>query len=207
MAEKTIPQEFLGDTLVSKATIIAREKALAEKIQKDLAGRHPILLCVKEGARFFFDDLCALLEAAEYPFQRAYVKTSSYAGNLSSGKVMIEGYRGPSVYGRTVVIVEDIIDTALTVKALAHHLREQGAVRVETCVLLFKKRPMNLLWRMTGLRKRFGYPRIRYVGSFIDNHFVVGKGLDYDDYGRTHEAVYKLMTKGQEWVDQQNKKA
>ena len=204
MADKLIPHQYLGDVLVSKESIRAREAALAERIRKDLAGMHPILLCVKEGARFFFDDLCALLEEAEYPFERAYVKASSYYGNESAGQVDIAGYRGPNVYGRTIVIVEDIIDTAVTIKALASHLREKGAVRVETCVLLFKKRMVNWLWRMTGLRNTFGFPRIRYVGCFIDNHFVVGKGLDYDDFGRAHEAVYKLMKDGQEWVDQQN---
>lgn len=206
MPEKLIPHQYLGEVLVSQVTIRSRENELAEKIRRDLAGMHPILLCVKEGARFFFDDLCALMEEADFPHERAYVRTSSYSGNKSSGQVNITDYRGPNVYGRTIVIVEDIIDTALTVRALANHLREQGAVRVETCVLLFKKRPANLLWRMTGLRRAFGFPRIRYVGTAIADHFVVGKGLDYDDFGREHDAVQVLLPDGQLWVDQQNSK-
>ena len=205
MTDKLIPHQYLGDVLVSKDAIRSREMILAERIQKDLAGMHPIFLCVKEGARFFFDDLCALLEEAEFPFERAYVKTSSYAGSKSKGQVDITGYRGPNVYGRTIVIVEDIIDTALTVKALANHLEKKARFAWKHAYCYLKKRPKNLLWRLTGLRKQFGFPRIRYVGSTIGNHFVVGKGLDYDEFGRTHEAVYKLLVEGQHWVDRQNK--
>jgi len=205
MREKLIPATLLGEVIVTKAQIEVKEVELTSRITRDLAGQNPIILCVKEGARYFFDDLCAQLQDQDFQFERAWIKTSSYDGNASVGNVTITDYQGPPLENRTVVIVEDIIDTALTVKVLADHLYKNGAVRVETCALLFKKRRQNWLWRKIGLCPLFGYPRIRYVGFFMDDHFVVGKGLDYDDYGRAHEEVSILLPDGQKWVDGENK--
>jgi len=207
MSEKLIPESLLGDVIVTKEQIEAREAVLADQLVCDLDGQNPIMLCVKEGARFFFDDLCEQMQERSFQFERAWIKTSSYFGNASVGNVTIKDYQGPDLTGRTVVIVEDIIDTALTVKALADHLYQSQAAQVETCALLFKKRRQNWLWRKTGLRAVFRYPRIRYIGFFMGDHFVVGKGLDYDDYGREFKAVHVLLPDGQKWVDGKNKRA
>lgn len=207
MSEKLIPESLLGDVIVTKEEIAIRAKVLADQMRRDLDGLNPIMLCVKEGARFFFDDLCDLMKKESFQFEQAWIKTSSYFGNASVGNVTIKDYQGPDLAGRTVVIVEDIIDTALTVKALADHLYQSRAARVETCALLFKKRRQNWLWRKTGLRAVLGYPRIRYVGFFMGDHFVVGKGLDYDDYGREFNEVHVLLPDGQKWVDGKNNRA
>ena len=205
MKEMQVPGELLGDVVLSRKAITVAEKRLAEKIIMDYAGTVPIVMCVKEGAKYFFDDLCKLLNTADFAYEKAWIATSSYEKNTSSGKVRIGSYEGPSVKRRRVIVVEDIIDTALTIRKLMDHLTMEGAHSVDACTLLFKKRPQNLFWRLMGLRACLGMPRIRYVGAFIPDKFVVGKGLDYDGYGRIGEAVRILPLAGQAWVDEQNR--
>ena len=200
-----IPGDKLGKVIISKEYIEAREARLVEAICRDHADANPILMCVKEGAKYFFDDLCWLLEQKDFKFEKAWITTSSYSGNSSTGSVQVSDYQGPDMADRHVIIVEDIVDTALTIKMLADYLRTQGVAGFDMCALLFKKRKQNLLWRIMGLRSCFGFPKIRYVGAFIDNHFVVGKGLDYDNYGRGYEEVCILLPEGQAWVDEQAK--
>lgn len=205
MNAHSIPGELLGEVLISKQKIIEREHTMADLIIKDNLDTNPIFLCVKQGAKYFFDDLCKILENKELIFDKAWISISSYERNASSGKVNVGEYSGPNLEGRKVIIVEDIIDTALTLKKLIRYLESEGVSEQDVCALLFKKRPENLFWRILGLRSCFGLPRIRYLGAFIPNYFVVGKGLDYADYGRTEEAVHILPPEGQAWVDEQLK--
>lgn len=205
MDARLIPEDLLGDVILSKEHIEEREAWLANAICRDHTDTNPIIMCVKEGAKYFFDDLCALLEKQGLDFERAWITTSSYERNASTGSVHVGGYTGPDLQGRVVIIIEDIIDTALTIKVLAAHLISEGVSGHDTCALLFKKRLKNLLWRLMGLRSSFGYPRIKYVGAYIGDFFVVGKGLDYDNYGRGYEDVRILLPEGQAWVDAQSK--
>ena len=114
-----IPGDMLGEVIISKAYIEEREARLVDAICRDHADANPILMCVKEGAKYFFDDLCRLLEEKEFKFEKAWITTSSYSGNASTGSVQVRDYQGPDMAGRHVIIVEDIVDTALTIKMLA----------------------------------------------------------------------------------------
>ena len=206
MKEFSIPGELLGEVVLSENDIRTAEERLAERIMVDFAGQVPVIMCVKEGAKYFFDDLCALLDASKFNYEKAWIVTSSYYGNTSSGNVRVGSYEGPSVKYRNVIVVEDVIDTALTMKRLMQHMADEGAQGVDACALLFKKRPQNLIWRIFGLRAGLGMPHIRYTGAYIPNQFVVGKGLDYDGYGRAGTEVRVLPPAGQAWVDAQKGK-
>ena len=206
MQLQPIPEDLLGTVLVPKKLIIERENTLAEQIYQDNIKSFPVLLCVKEGAKYFFNDLCDLLSSKKLKFDKAWISTSSYEKGESTGDVKISEYTGPDLKGRKVIIIEDIIDTALTIKRLVTHLESQGISLYEVAVLLFKKRPQNLVWRLFGLRACFGMPRIKYVGFQIPKKFVVGKGLDYENFGRKGEEIRVLTQKGQYWVDEQKGK-
>jgi hypoxanthine phosphoribosyltransferase len=162
--------EALGDVLVTEAELSARVAELAEEISRDYEGREPFLMGVLKGAVFFLADLT---RAIEVPCEIDFMAVSSY-GSLtdSSGVVRILKDLEAPIEGRDVLIVEDIVDSGLTLNYLLRSLRSRNPRSLEVCALLVK----------SG-RSKVDLP-IRYVGFEIPDRFVVGYGLDLDQRHR-----------------------
>jgi len=170
----------------------------------DYVGLKPIFLCLREGAVPFHRDLTNELQKLSFPFESGWLKTHHhYAGTEGSGQVQLFPYEGPPLKNRLVVIVEDIIDSSETIIRVCEFLDQQGVSQRNICTLLFKERPENIGWRNTGLNGYEHLPEVRHVGLFIEPLFVVGYGLDYNQYGRDGEEVRTLTIQGQAWVDEQ----
>ena len=150
---------------------------LARSLDADYEGKNPLFIVVLKGAFLFAAELFKHLGSA---CEVTFVRLSSYQSLESSGKVkQIIGLE-ESVQGRHVVIVEDIVDTGLTMAQLTAQLSQKGAASVEIATLLHKP---------DALRENVS---IRYLGFTIENRFVVGFGLDYEEQGRNLPGVYVL---------------
>ena len=143
----------------------ARVAELGEEISSDYAGRDLLLVGVLKGAVFFMADLMRQLTV---PCEVDFMAISSYgAASDSSGVVRILKDLDSSIEGRHALIVEDIIDSGLTLQYLLRNLKARNPASLEACALLTKPE-----------RRRVELP-IRYVGFEIPNRFVIGYGLDY----------------------------
>jgi hypoxanthine phosphoribosyltransferase len=151
---------------------------MADKINRDLKDKNPLMVCILNGSFMFSADLMKLIE---FPCQISFVKLASYEGMGSTGKVKeLIGFN-EELKGRTVVLLEDIVDTGVTVENSVEQLLQTGASEVIVATLLYKpeacKRDIKL----------------DYVGMEIPNDFIVGYGLDYNGYGRNLPDIYSLV--------------
>jgi hypoxanthine phosphoribosyltransferase len=122
-----------------------------------------------------------LLKKIEVPCEVSFVKLTSYAGTKSTEKVrQLIGFN-EDITGRTIIIVEDIIDSGITMENVLGQLEKMGAVDVRIATLLFKPEAFQKSYK------------IDYVGIDIPNDFIVGYGLDYDSQGRNLKDIYKII--------------
>ena len=154
---------------IHEAEIKRRVKALAEQMSKDLEGKNPIFLAVLNGAFIFAADL---LREMTIPCEISFVKLASYQGTTSTGKVKEVFGVNENLSGRTVVIVEDIVESGQTMKQMIESLGTRNPTSVHICSLFFK--PEKLKEELT----------LDYVAFNIPDDFIVGYGLDYDGLGR-----------------------
>lgn len=153
--------------LLDEEAIRARLVELGRRISEDYAQEPPILVGVLKGAVMVMADLARQIEL---PVEMDWMAVSSYgSGTKSSGVVRILKDLGADISGRHVLIVEDIIDSGLTLKWLLSNLRSRGPASVRICTLLRKPEAARVEIDVT------------YVGFDIPNEFVVGYGLDYDE--------------------------
>lgn len=151
--------------LYSREEIARRVCELGEKLTLDYSGRAPVFICILKGAATFFSDL---IRSVDLPLRVDFMSISSYgSATQSSGVVRILKDLDRDIVGRDCVIIEDIIDTGLTLSFLKQNLAARGAASLSICTLLDKP----------ARRKADITPD--YVGFSIDDHFVVGYGLDY----------------------------
>ena len=173
----TLKDKTFGISIPENELLTAIEK-VAEKMRKDLEGKNPIFLVVLNGAFMFAADL---MKRVEIPAQMSFIKLSSYSGTNSTGSVNEIIGLNEDVKGRTVVIVEDIVDSGLTMSKMVEILKNKGVSELKIATLFFKpdalKYPLNL----------------DYVVMPIPNDFIVGYGLDYDGYGRNLRDIYTLI--------------
>ena len=173
----TLKDKTFGISIPEDELLTAIEK-VAEKMRKDLEGKNPIFLVVLNGAFMFAADL---MKRVEIPAQMSFIKLSSYNGTNSTGSVNEIIGLNEDVKGRTVVIVEDIVDSGLTMSKMVEILKNKGVSELKIATLFFKpdalKYPLNL----------------DYVVMPIPNDFIVGYGLDYDGYGRNLRDIYTLI--------------
>ena len=162
---------------IPEEEIKERVAALGAKISADLAGEQPLFLAVLNGSFVFAADL---LRAVSVPCEISFVRMASYQGTSSTGKVRQLIGLNESIEGRTVVIVEDIIDSGLTMKELLLLLENYNPKRVLISALLVK--PGNLKVDLD----------IPYCCFEIPNDFIVGYGLDYDGEGRNLRHIYTV---------------
>jgi hypoxanthine phosphoribosyltransferase len=161
-----VKPDLLGQTIVEADELQARVRELGAKITRDYAGRDVLLLGVLKGAVFFVADL---MRAIDLPCELDFMAVSSY-GSLtdSSGVVRILKDLDAPIEGKDVLIVEDIVDSGLTLNYMLRNLRGRDPRSLEVCALLVKPG-----------RRKIDLP-IQYVGFEIPNRFVVGYGLDLD---------------------------
>ena len=155
-----------------------RITVLAERINSDYEGQPPPLFLVVLNGAFIF--AAALLQRIQIPCEVSFVKLASYQQTASSGKVKQLIGLDESIVGRHVVIVEDIVDTGLTMQQLTGQLQALGAANVKVATLLHKPDATQ------------NDVHLDFVGFTIKNKFVVGFGLDYDGLGRNLPAIYVL---------------
>ncbi len=161
----SIGEDRIGETLIDGERLHRRVAELGAEIDADYQGRDLVLVGVLKGALIFMADL---MRALSVPCEIDLMAVSSYGSSTaSSGVVRILKDLDTSIEGRDVIIVEDIIDSGLTLQYLMRNLRARDPASVEVCSLLTKPE-----------RRRVDLP-IRYVGFEIPNRFAIGYGLDH----------------------------
>ena len=162
---------------ITESEILEKVKNVANKINKDLEGENPVFLSVLNGAFMFTSDL---MKYVNIPSEISFIRLSSYSGTESTGCVRSLMGLTTDIKGRTVVIVEDIVDTGLTMLKLLDILNQYEPKQIKICTLLLK--PDKLKVDLN----------IDYVAMSIPNDFIVGYGLDYDEYGRNLPEIYTV---------------
>jgi len=163
-------ESAVGEVLVSAEDVQRRVAELGEQISRDYAGRTLLLVGVLKGAVFFLSDLMRFIDV---PVEVDFMAVASYGSATdSSGVVRILKDLDASIEGRDVLIVEDIVDSGLTLQYLMRNLGSRNPRTLEVCALLTKPE-----------RRKVDLPT-RYVGFEIPNRFVVGYGLDFAERHR-----------------------
>ena len=163
---------------IPESEIKQRVKAVAERINHDLAGKNPLFLAVLNGAFVFAADL---MREITIPCEISFVKLASYQGTVSTGTITEVMGINEDLTDRVIVIVEDIVDTGLTMKRMVENLGTRRPAEVHICTLLLK--PDKLQVSLD----------IEYVAMEIPNEFIVGYGLDYDQQGRNLKDIYTVV--------------
>lgn len=151
---------------------------MAQRIKADIAGTDPLFVCILNGAFMFTAELMRQLDV---PYELAFVRYSSYRGTSSTGTVKEIMPLQTDIKGRTLILMEDIIDTGLTMNYVMNKFRNEGAADVKLATMLFK--PDSLKCDLTP----------DYVGLRIPSDFIVGYGLDYEELGRAYRHIYKIV--------------
>ena len=165
-------------TFIPEEQIMKEVARVADEINRDLSGTNPLFISVLNGSFMFTADL---MKHLTMPCEVSFVKLASYEGTSSTGKVKELVGLGDDITGRTVVIVEDIVDTGLTMKQLVETLRARGPKDIKIATLLVK--PDKLKVELDN----------NYVAMNIPNDFIVGYGLDYDGLGRNYRDIYTVI--------------
>jgi len=162
---QTEVEQGVGQVLIDEEALQARIRELGREISEDYAGRDVLLIGVLKGAVFFMADLMRQLSVT---CEVDFMAISSYGGATdSSGVVRILKDLDINIEGREVLVVEDIIDSGLTLSYLVRNLESRGPASLEVCALLTKP------------ERRQIEVDVRYVGFEIPNRFVIGYGLDF----------------------------
>lgn len=166
--ELTQASEFKNpqlEVLISSDQLQERIREIGAQISRDYAGRKPELICVLKGAMVFMSDL---IRSIDLPLTIDFIAVSSYGkGTNTSGEVKIVKDLDEPLEGRDIILVEDILDTGLTLSYLVNNFRARGAASVRIVTLLNKP------------DRRQAEVEVAYTGFDIPDEFVVGYGLDY----------------------------
>ena len=171
-----MPEEMIP--VLTRAEIAKKVKSLAERISEDYAGKELIAIGVLKGAFIFMADLVRELTI---PVQVDFVRLASYGSNTtSSGTIRITKEVELDIRDRDVLIVEDIVDSGLTIAYLLKHLKSFSPKSVKVCGFIDKRE-----------RREVQVP-IDYTGLVVEHGFLVGYGLDFDEKYRTLPAIYRI---------------
>ncbi len=163
---------------IPEDVILSRVQEVADRINHDMAGKTPLFLAVLNGAFMFASDL---MKRITIPCEISFVKLASYAGTISTGTIREVIGINEDLTDRHVIIVEDIVDTGLTMKRMMENLGTRHPASVHICTLLLK--PDKLQEDLD----------IEYAAFKIPNEFIVGYGLDYDQQGRNLRNIYTVV--------------
>lgn len=166
------------ETYLSEETIQKRIRELAAAINSDYAGKRPFFIAILNGSFMFASDLFKQLTVDA---DICFIKLASYKGMQSSGKVITTIGLDDDLFGKDVIIVEDIVDTGKTLHNFLPRLEHQQPQSLKIATLLHKSEATE-------------FPlQLDYIGFDIPNKFVVGYGLDYDGLGRNYKEIYQLI--------------
>jgi hypoxanthine phosphoribosyltransferase len=163
---------------IKEEQIQAAVQRVGEAINHDLADTNPLFICVLNGAFMFAGDL---MKIVNLPCEITFIKLSSYEGIYTTGNVKEIFGLNESVVGRNVVVVEDIVDTGITMEKIIASLNAKGAESIKVATFLQKP---------DALQRDI---KVDYVAMKIPNEFIVGYGLDYDGYGRNLKEIYTVV--------------
>ena len=166
------------ETYLSEETIQQRIKELAADINRDYEGKRPLFIAILNGSFMFAADLFKHLTI---PAELCFIKLASYKGMKSSGKVVTSIGLEEDIFGKEVIIVEDIVDTGKTLHRFLPKLFHQQPHSLKIATLLHKSEATEYSLKLD------------YIGFDIPNKFVVGYGLDYDGLGRNLKEIYQVM--------------
>ena len=172
LKDKSFEKYILNTDIQAKVT------ELAQLINSELNGKKPLFVVVLNGAFIFASDL---LKQVTIDCEIAFVKLSSYQGTQSSGVVQQIIGLDLDIKGRTIVVIEDIVDTGLTLASFLTTLKAMEPAEVKVASCLLKPEPF-----------KSKFP-VDYLCFSIPNEFVVGYGLDYDGLGRNSADIYKII--------------
>ncbi|MGZ5286365.1 MAG: hypoxanthine phosphoribosyltransferase [Flavisolibacter sp.] len=165
------------DTYISDNQIQEKIKLIAEQLNKDYEGKKPLFIAILNGSFMFAADLFKYITIEA---EICFIKLASYKGMKSSGHVVTAIGLDQDIYGRDVVILEDIVDTGKTLHEFLPKLEHQQPRSLKIATLLHKPEATR-------------FPlQIDYLGFTIPNKFVVGYGLDYDGLGRNLKEIFQL---------------
>ena len=166
--------KFVEEILLSHEQIVDICEELGKKLTKDYEGKNPILVGLLKGSVPF---LAELIKHLKCTIEMDFMQVSSYRGVKSTGTVVMLKDMVLPVKGRHILLVEDIVDTGLTLKEVMHVLEYRGAASIEVVTLLDK--PTNRVVEM----------KPKYIGHTIPNKFVIGFGLDFNEIYRNLDYV------------------
>lgn len=151
---------------------------LARQINSDYQEKNPLFLCVLNGSFIFASDL---LKKISLPCNIEFVRLKSYEGTQSTENVREVLGLNVDIKNRDIIVIEDIVDTGHTLAHFMDYLRTREPKSIKLASLIFKKE---------AFQKDF---KLDYVGFEIENKFIVGYGLDYNEYGRNLDSIYQLI--------------
>lgn len=175
MADVVVKDKVFTE-FISKNEMNTIVTSLAKKVEEQFKDKNPIFIVMLNGAFVFASDF---LRALEQPSETLFVRYSSYSGMQTTGNVVTSAI--PDVVkGRNVVILEDIVDSGLTMEVFKKNLTRMQPESITLVALLSKPSARKV------------DVKIDYIGKEIEDKFVVGYGLDYDGFGRNLPAIYVL---------------
>ena len=163
---------------ITESEIRQHIQEVADRINHDFKDKNPLFLAVLNGAFIFAADLMRMVTI---PCEISFVKLASYQGTTSTGTIKEVFGINEDLTGRHVIIVEDIVDTGLTMKRMIESLGTRNPASIDICTLLLK--PEKLQVDLD----------IEYAAIRIPNEFIVGYGLDYDQQGRNLKDIYTIV--------------
>ena len=163
---------------LAASTISERIRSLAAQLSADYSGKKPLFIAILNGSFMFASDL---FKELTIDAEICFIKLASYKGTKSTGHVITAIGMDMDIFGREVVILEDIVDTGKTLSEFLPQLKHQQPASMKIVALLHK--PEATVFPI----------KIDYLGFSIPNKFVVGYGLDYDGLGRNIREIYKLV--------------
>lgn len=163
---------------ITEEQILKEVDRVAEEINRDLKDKNPLFLSVLNGSFMFTADL---MKRITIPCEISFVKLASYQGISSTGKITEVIGVNEDISGRCVVIVEDIVDTGLTMQRLLETLGTRNPKEIHIASLLVKPEKLQVPLN------------IKYAAMNIPNDFIVGYGLDYDGFGRNYKDIYTVI--------------
>ena len=163
---------------ITEEQILKEVDRVAEEINRDLKDKNPLFLSVLNGSFMFTADL---MKRITIPCEISFVKLASYQGISSTGKITEVIGVNEDICGRCVVIVEDIVDTGLTMQRLLETLGTRNPKEIHIASLLVKPEKLQVPLN------------IKYAAMNIPNDFIVGYGLDYDGLGRNYKDIYTVI--------------
>lgn len=169
--------DLFFEKIISKIEISQAINGIAIQINDDYKRKNPVFLIVLNGAFIFASDI---IKKFQWNCEMSFIKVASYEGIKSSGEITTVLGVEPSLEGRSVIIIEDIVDSGNTIEAIIKILEEEKVKDYRVATLFYKPKAYT---------KEI---KIDYIGLEIENDFIVGYGLDYNGLGRNLNDIYKL---------------